>query len=79
MGNKQSCCFYKPPRGSRKNAEEKYLTNEETVTQPPARPPSASNLQHISEREPEGIYYNKFEFYLILFANFLLRFVLALT
>lgn len=66
MGNKQSCCVYGSPR-SRNKTEEKYLPaaqadGAEGAGQPSQRPPtkeaSATNLQHISEREPDGVCLN---------------------
>ncbi|XP_014667991.1 PREDICTED: cyclin-Y-like protein 1 [Priapulus caudatus] len=52
MGNKVTCCVSSAsPRTSKKSREERYLPVEEVVTI--QRVESASNLQHISEREPE--------------------------
>ena len=56
MGNKHSCCVYKSSNGYRKKDEERYIPTdtEEPQTQPPPQVPSSTNLQHISEREPDG-------------------------
>ncbi|XP_013390644.1 cyclin-Y-like protein 1 [Lingula anatina] len=50
MGNKVACCVYSTPKSSRKKYEERYQPAE-----PESSPnqPNATNLQHISEREPE--------------------------
>uniref|UniRef100_X1ZXB5 Cyclin-like domain-containing protein n=1 Tax=Capitella teleta TaxID=283909 RepID=X1ZXB5_CAPTE len=55
MGNKQSCCVYSSPRGNRpKKVEEKYYVPPESEAQlAPAKTQSSTNLQHISDREPE--------------------------
>ena len=51
MGNKQSCCIQTSPKLTRKS-EEKYIVED---PEPPApKHASSTNLQHISEREPEG-------------------------
>lgn len=59
MGNKKSCCFVPSDGGidQKKKVEEKYKTNHKE-TRYNLEPPlilttSASNVQHISEREPE--------------------------
>ena len=55
MGNKQSCCIAAAPKGSSrkgKTVEEKYIVDDPEPS--PVRATSSSNLQHISEREPEG-------------------------
>ena len=53
MGNKQSCCITASPKTHRKNVEEIYAP-EEPNEAPPQKLASSSNLQHISEREPDG-------------------------
>ena len=53
MGNKQSCCITASPKTHRKNVEEIYAP-EEPNEAPPQKLPSSTNLQHISEREPDG-------------------------
>lgn len=50
MGNKHSCCVYSSPRHERKVPETKYVHDSE-----PGRDESATNLQHISEREQEDL------------------------
>ena len=61
MGNKQSCCIYSTPRERRKKTEEKYIPTdkrEDPVNQTTlSAQASSSNLQHISEREPDGEIY----------------------
>ncbi|XP_064646704.1 cyclin-Y-like protein 1 isoform X2 [Lineus longissimus] len=52
MGNKHSCCFFGGGSGGKKLHEEIYrpeLEQHEIIV----RPASSTNLQHISEREPE--------------------------
>ncbi|KAK2141758.1 hypothetical protein LSH36_1047g00008 [Paralvinella palmiformis] len=60
MGNRQSCCFYPNNDRNHKQFEEKYhydytpaSGNDEQNTLVISKEASASNLQHISEREPE--------------------------
>jgi hypothetical protein len=61
MGNSQSCCVYPSTERSHKRTEDKYqydYTPTPGVDEPKpvaVRETSTSNLQHISEREPEGI------------------------
>ena len=55
MGNKQSCCISASPKAPRKKVEEIYAPEDHVVEPPPPqRLASSSNLQHISEREPDG-------------------------
>ncbi|XP_074661597.1 cyclin-Y-like protein 1 [Tubulanus polymorphus] len=53
MGNKHSCCFYTSGSHRKKLPEEKYQPSELPIPEPVVRRASSSNLQHISEREPE--------------------------
>lgn len=52
MGNRLSCCVDSSPR-----PERKVIDNDERPPYPfeEYNEPSLTNLQHISEREPEGI------------------------
>jgi len=53
MGNKQSCCVQSSPKAYKgePSVEQKYVIQCEQEA--PPRPASSTNLQHISEREPD--------------------------
>ena len=57
MGNENSCCGYKGSSAYRKKDEDRYIPTEteEPPVQLPPQVPSSTNLQHISEREPDGM------------------------
>lgn len=57
MGNQHSCCVFKSSSGYKKKDDDRYIPTdtEEPPQHPPPQVPSASNLQHISEREPDGM------------------------
>lgn len=49
MGNKVSCCTFRSPVSERKSEDNYFETYGNSY-----QDESLSNLQHISEREPEG-------------------------
>ncbi|KAG1662137.1 Cyclin-Y [Nymphon striatum] len=54
MGNKLSCCTFSSPRPERKEINDAYLPEAE-IERAKVKEESVSNLQHISDREPEDI------------------------
>ena len=63
MGNSQSCCTHSSPKGISadksesvgKHSFQRYFPeNADGIDRIGTGPPSSTNLQHISEREPDG-------------------------
>ena len=55
MGNSNACCAYDPKQNGKAGAGDQY-TKSDVADSSKNQPQSSNNLQHISDREPEGMF-----------------------